>query len=42
MPERAQIKDLSPMLKVWFWLEAKSWLEGLADEETMLGTYGFA
>lgn len=42
MPERGQLRDISPMLKVWIWLEAKSWLEGLADQETMLATYGFA
>lgn len=42
MPERGQLKDISPMLKVWLWLEAKSWLESLADTETMLSTYGFA
>ncbi|CAO1633674.1 unnamed protein product [Sympodiomycopsis kandeliae] len=36
------LREMSPMLKVWFWLETKSWLEGLADTETMLSTYGFA
>ena len=42
MPKRGDIKDISPMLKVWVFLEAKSYLESLADTETMLSTYGFA
>lgn len=42
LPDRGQLKDLSPMIKVWIWLEAKSWLDGLADTETMLSTYDFA
>ena len=41
MPNRGQIKDLSPMVKVWIWLEAKSYLDSLADLETMLSTYDF-
>lgn len=42
MPDSGQLKDLSPMIKVWFWLEAKSWLESLAGTEVMLSTYDFA
>ncbi|CAO1633573.1 unnamed protein product [Parajaminaea phylloscopi] len=41
MPDRGQMKDFSPMLKVWIWLEAKSWLDSLADVDTMLSTYDF-
>ncbi|CAO1631933.1 unnamed protein product [Jaminaea pallidilutea] len=42
VPDRGQIKDLSPMLKVWIWLEAKSWLDSLAGVDVQLATYDFA
>lgn len=42
MPDRGQMKDLSPMLKVWIWLEAKSWLDSLAGVDVQLATYDFA
>lgn len=42
IPTMNDLKQVSPMLKVWFYIEAKSYLESLSDLETMLSTYDFA
>lgn len=35
LAHRHEIKNLSPMIKLWFWMEARSWLLGVADRASV-------
>ena len=35
LAHRHDIKNLSPMIKLWFWMEARSWLLGVADRASV-------
>ncbi|UZJ51109.1 hypothetical protein CBS101457_000429 [Exobasidium rhododendri] len=35
MSHGKDLKKMTPMIKIWFWMEARSWLSGVADRSTV-------